>query len=72
MNIAIHAAVRRNPQARLLDLHEQMCGPAKICPAEIAGVQVYDETGHPSGPARARLGAWILNSIYADLHRAKN
>jgi hypothetical protein len=72
MNTAIHAAVRRNPQARLLDLHGQMCGPTKICPAEIAGIKVYDETGHPSGPARARLGAWILNSVYADLHRAKN
>ncbi|MGH3376056.1 MAG: hypothetical protein ACRDP6_15065 [Actinoallomurus sp.] len=72
MNTAVHAAVRRNPQARLLDLHGQMCGPAKICPAEIAGVPVYDETGHPSGPAGVRLGAWILNSVYADLHKAEN
>jgi len=72
MNTAVHAAVRRNPQARLLDLHGQMCSPAKICPAEIVGVPVYDETGHPSGPARVRLGAWILNSVYADLHKAEN
>ena len=69
MNTAVHAAVRRNPQARLLDLHDQICSPAKVCPAEIAGIRVYDETGHPSEPARARLGAWILESVYADLHK---
>jgi hypothetical protein len=39
-----------------------------VCPAEINGIRVYDETGHPSVPARDRLGAWILNSIYTDLH----
>lgn len=70
MNTAVRDAVRRNPQARLLDLHGQLCTPAKICPAQIAGIQVYDETGHPSGPARNRIGAWILNSIYADLHKS--
>jgi hypothetical protein len=72
MNVAVRAAVRRNSQARLLDLHDQMCSPAKICPAEIAGIQVYDETGHPSGPAHDRLGAWILNSIYTDLHNSRS
>ena len=72
MNTAIRAAVRRNRQARLLDLHGQLCSPAKVCPAEISGIQVYDETGHPSGPARVRLGAWILNSISTDLHRTTN
>lgn len=72
MNTAVRAAVRRNPEARLLDLHGQLCSPAKVCPAEISGIQVYDETGHPSGPARVRLGAWILNSISTDLHRTTN
>lgn len=72
MNTAVRAAVRRNSQARLLDLHGQMCNPAKICPADIAGIRVYDETGHPSGPARIRLGAWILNSVYTDLHKNQN
>jgi hypothetical protein len=69
MNVALRAAVRRNSQARLLNLHDQMCSTAKICPAEINGIQVYDETGHPSGPTRDRLGAWILNSIYTDLQQ---
>jgi hypothetical protein len=72
MNVAVRAAVRRNRQARLLDLHDQMCSTAGICPAKIAGIQVYDETGHPSGPAHDRLGAWILNSVYADLHKIQN
>jgi hypothetical protein len=72
MNAAVQAAVRRNPHIRLLDLHDQMCTAARVCPSEIAGIQVYDETGHPSGAARDRLGAWILNSIYADLHTSRN
>lgn len=66
MNVAVRAAVRRNPQARLLNLHGQLCTAAKVCPAEIAGITVYDRTGHPSRPAHDRLGAWLLNSIYAD------
>ncbi|HEX6471464.1 MAG TPA: SGNH hydrolase domain-containing protein [Streptosporangiaceae bacterium] len=70
MNAAVRAAVRRHPEvARLLDLHGQLCTESKICPAEIRGIRVYDDTGHPSGPAHDRLGAWILNSVYADLHR---
>jgi hypothetical protein len=70
MNTAVHAAVQRNPQAKLLDLHGQMCTAAKVCPPEISGIQVYDDTGHPSTAAHDRLGAWILNSIHADLfHR---
>lgn len=72
MNAAVHAAVRRNAQTRLLDLHDQMCSASRICPAKIADVQVYDETGHPSRPARDRLGAWILNSVHADLHTSRN
>jgi hypothetical protein len=72
MNVAVRAAVQRNPRARLLDLHGQMCSAAKVCPTEIAGIRVYDETGHPSGPAHDRLGAWILNSMYADLHSGRN
>ena len=67
LNAAVRAAVRRNPRARLLDLHGQLCTAAKVCPREAAGVQVYDDTGHPSGAAHDRLGAWILNSIHADL-----
>jgi hypothetical protein len=67
MNAAVRAAVRRNPRARLLDVHGQLCTAAKVCPREAAGVQVYDDTGHPSGAAHDRLGAWILNSIHADL-----
>lgn len=67
MNVAVRAAVARNPQARLLDLHGQLCSSNKVCPAEINGVRVYDETGHPSVLARDRLGAWILNSIHTDL-----
>ena len=68
MNVALRAAPSRNSQARLLDLHDQLCSSEKVCPAEINGIRVYDETGHPSVPARDRLGAWILNSIYTDLH----
>jgi hypothetical protein len=67
MNAAVRAAVGRNAQARLLDLHGQLCTSTKVCPAKIAGIRVYDDTGHPSGPAHDRLGAWILNSIHADL-----
>lgn len=67
MNAAVRAAVRRNPRAGLLDLHGQLCTEAKVCPREAAGVQVYDDTGHPSVAAHDRLGAWILNSIHADL-----
>jgi hypothetical protein len=73
MNAAIHAAVRRNPRASLLDLHGQLCTTAKVCPREAAGIQIYDDTGHPSGAAHDRLGSWILNSIHADLSgRRKN
>jgi lysophospholipase L1-like esterase len=70
MNAAVHAAVRRNPaHAALLDLHGQLCSTAKVCPREVSGIQVYDDTGHPSAAAHDRLGAWILNSIYTDLSR---
>jgi hypothetical protein len=69
MNDAIRAGVQRNPQAALLDLHGQLCTEAKVCPKEISGIQVYDDTGHPSAAAHDRLGAWILNSIHADLSR---
>ncbi len=65
MNSAVHAAVRRNPRAALLDLHGQLCTPAKVCPREIGGIRVYDDTGHPSHAAHDRLGAWILDSVYA-------
>lgn len=67
MNDAVRAAVRRNPRAALLDLHGQLCTAEKVCPHELSGIQVYDDTGHPSGAAHDRLGRWILNSIYADL-----
>jgi hypothetical protein len=71
MNAALRAAAHRNSPVRLLDLHDQMCSAAKVCPAEIDGIQVYDETGHPSGPARDRLGAWILDSIHTDLRERR-
>jgi hypothetical protein len=67
MNAAVRAAVQRNPRAALLDLHGQLCTPAKVCPQKVSGVQVYDDTGHPSVTAHDRLGTWILNSIHADL-----
>jgi hypothetical protein len=67
MNAAVRAAVQRNPRAGLLDLHGQLCTARKVCPGEIAGIQVYDDTGHPSRAAHDRLGSWILNSIHADL-----
>jgi hypothetical protein len=67
MNAAVRAAVVRNPAARLLDMHGQMC-TAENCPRVISGIPVYDETSHPTPAARDRLAAWILNSIYADLH----
>jgi SGNH domain (fused to AT3 domains) len=73
MNAAIHAAVMRNTHASLLDLHGQLCTAAKVCPRKAAGIQVYDDTGHPSGAAHDRLGSWILNFIHADLsNRGKN
>lgn len=71
MNAAIRAAVRRNPGAALLDLHDQLCTAAKVCPQEIAGIRVYDDTGHPSAAAHDRLGNWILNSLYADPARQR-
>jgi hypothetical protein len=70
MNAAVQAAVRRNPvHAVLLDLHGQLCTEAKVCPREAGGVQIYDDTGHPSAAAHDRLGAWILNFIHNDLSR---
>lgn len=73
MNAAIHAAATRNPHASLLDLHGQLCTAAKVCPRKAAGIQVYDDTGHPSAAAHDRLGGWILNFIHADLsNRGKN
>jgi hypothetical protein len=73
MNAAIHAAVARNPHASLLDLHGQLCTATKACPHKAAGIQVYDDTGHPSAAAHDRLGGWILNFIHADLSsRQKN
>jgi hypothetical protein len=71
MNTAVRAAVRRNPHAALLDLHGQLCTAEKVCPRELSGIHVYDDTGHPSGEAHDRLGRWILNSIHADLSRAR-
>jgi lysophospholipase L1-like esterase len=67
MNTAIRAAARRNPKAALLDLHGQLCTAAKVCPQQVAGMRVYDDTGHPSAVAHDRLGRWILNSVHADL-----
>jgi hypothetical protein len=67
MNAAIRAAARRNPDAAVLDLHGQLCTAAKVCPRQVSGIQVYDDTGHPSGTTHDRLGRWILNSIHADL-----
>jgi hypothetical protein len=73
MNAAIRAAARRNPNAGLLDLHGQLCTAAKLCPRQVSGIQVYDDTGHPSGTTHDRLGRWILNSIHTDLlDRRKN
>lgn len=73
MNAAIRAAVRRNRSAGLLDLRGQLCTSNQACPREVAGIQIYDDTGHPSVAARDRLGRWILNSIHADLAgRQKN
>jgi hypothetical protein len=70
MNTAVEAAVRRNPaHAVLLDVRGQLCTAAKVCPREVGGVQVYDDTGHPSAAAHDRLGAWILNFIHNDLSR---
>lgn len=69
MNGAVREALRRNRRARLLDLHGQLCAPTKQCPVKVGNIQVYDRTGHPAAPAQARLGAWILNSIHADLHK---
>lgn len=68
MNDALLAAARRNPAVRVLDLRGQMCtAPDRDCPTRISGISVYDQTLHPSKIARQRLGAWILDSIYADL-----
>jgi hypothetical protein len=73
MNAAIRAAARRNPTAALLDLHGQLCTAAKVCPRQVSGIEVYDETGHPSSTTHDRLGRWILNSIHTDLlARRKN
>jgi hypothetical protein len=69
MNGAVREAVRRNRQARLLDVRGQLCAPTKRCPVKVGNVQVYDRTGHPSAPAQARLGAWILNTVHADLRK---
>jgi lysophospholipase L1-like esterase len=71
MNDAVRAAVRRNPRAALLDLRGQLCTAEKVCPKRLSGIQVYDDTGHPSSAAHDRLGRWILNSIHADLNGAR-
>lgn len=67
MNDAVRAAAHRNPHAALLDLHGQLCTADKVCPKRLSGIDVYDDTGHPSGAAHDRLGRWILAAIHADL-----
>lgn len=47
----------------MLDLREQLCTDTG-CPKKIDGVDVYDETGHASRTACARLGRWILNTMF--------
>ncbi|MCO5994815.1 DUF459 domain-containing protein [Actinoallomurus rhizosphaericola] len=68
MNAALRAAAARDPGVRLLDLHGQLCTGDRDCPRVISGIDVYDETGHPTPAARDRLAAWLLNAIHADLH----
>lgn len=53
--------------AVLLPLHRELC-TATACPAQIEGIQVLDDTGHPAGESRDRLARWILNRMADDLN----
>jgi hypothetical protein len=70
MNREVEAAVQRNSSrnVHLLDVRRQLCVHDN-CPARIAGIDVYDETGHPSAPAHDRLGNWILSTIWPTVSR---
>ncbi|GAB3970825.1 hypothetical protein GCM10029978_044880 [Actinoallomurus acanthiterrae] len=71
MNREVEAAVRRNTgrNVHLLDVRHQLC-VHDDCPARIAGIDVYDETAHPTAPAHDRLGNWILNTVWGTVGRA--
>lgn len=68
MNREVEALVKRHAggnaggRVRLLDVRRQLC--AVNCPTRINGIDVYDETGHPTEPAHDRLGNWILNTVW--------
>ncbi|MFL6053644.1 MAG: hypothetical protein ACJ72W_12120 [Actinoallomurus sp.] len=71
MNREVESVVRRNAgrNVHLLDVQRQLC-VHDDCPARIGGIDVYDETAHPSAPAHDRLGNWILTTVWtAVAHR---
>ncbi|MCO5973372.1 DUF459 domain-containing protein [Actinoallomurus soli] len=73
MNRQVETVVQRNARrgVHLLDVRRQLC-VSDDCPARIRGVDVYDETGHPTAPAHDRLGNWILTTLWtAAGHRAR-
>jgi hypothetical protein len=61
---AVDAA--NSPKVTLLPLYEQLCSGTN-CPAQVNGIQVLDDTGHPAGESRDRLARWLLNEMTADL-----
>ncbi|MFJ2578662.1 SGNH hydrolase domain-containing protein [Kitasatospora aureofaciens] len=65
MNKAVRAAVARNAAkgTSLLSVRDQLCDDSG-CPREIHGIQVYDDTGHPTKEAQDRLGAWMLDAMH--------
>ncbi|MEU9015784.1 SGNH hydrolase domain-containing protein [Streptomyces sp. NPDC048479] len=54
---------KKYPGVHYLDTHHQLCNDLNQCPKEISGIPVYGPS-HLSKQSEARIGNWILNSMF--------
>jgi hypothetical protein len=55
----------------LLDLRQRLCGSRHICPHELHGQRVYDETGHLYVTTQVDVNAWELRAILSHVEPAQ-
>ncbi|MGW0771371.1 SGNH hydrolase domain-containing protein [Streptomyces sp. NPDC002676] len=55
---------KKYPGVHYLDIYHQLCNDLNQCPRKISGVPVYGTNVHCSKETKARLGNWILNSMF--------
>lgn len=65
MNRVLAAAASRN-DARILDLHSQLC-PNSGCVGSVSGQPVYDDTMHLAPAGQRWIGSWILGTLQREV-----